>query len=40
MKKWGQPGFERHVAEVQTFYRDQRDKMLKAADTHLAGLGK
>jgi kynurenine/2-aminoadipate aminotransferase len=38
MKKWGKSGFEEHVAEVQNFYKNQRDKMIKAADTHLTGL--
>ena len=39
LKTWGQKGFESHVAQVQNFYKDQRDKMLKAAETHLTGLG-
>ena len=39
MKKWGKSGFEEHVAEVQNFYKNQRDKMIKAADIHLTGLG-
>ena len=40
LKTWGQKGFESHVAQVQNFYKDQRNKMLKAAETHLTGLGK
>ena len=40
LKTWGQKGFENHVAQVQNFYKDQRNKMLKAAETHLTGLGK
>ena len=39
LKTWGQKGFESHVAQVQNFYKDQRNKMLKAAETHLTGLG-
>ena len=40
MKTWGTEGFAAHVGEVQQFYKDQRNKMLTAADKHLTGLGK
>ena len=39
LKTWGQKGFESHVTQVQNFYKDQRNKMLKAAEMHLTGLG-
>jgi len=38
LKTWGQKGFENHVTQVQNFYKDQRNKMLKAAEKHLTGL--
>ncbi|KZS17388.1 Kynurenine/alpha-aminoadipate aminotransferase, mitochondrial [Daphnia magna] len=38
LKQWGQEGFLGHVDRVQKFYSQQREIMLKAAETHLTGL--
>lgn len=37
LKQWGQEGFLGHVDRVQKFYSQQREIMLKAAETHLTG---
>ncbi|XP_057377701.1 kynurenine/alpha-aminoadipate aminotransferase, mitochondrial-like [Daphnia carinata] len=38
LKQWGHEGFLGHVDRVQKFYFQQREIMLKAAETHLTGL--
>ncbi|XP_046652485.1 kynurenine/alpha-aminoadipate aminotransferase, mitochondrial-like [Daphnia pulicaria] len=38
LKQWGVEGFMGHVDRVQNFYLQQREVMLKAAETHLTGL--
>jgi DNA-binding transcriptional MocR family regulator len=37
LKQWGPEGFVQHVDKVRSFYQEQRDHMLKAAETHLKG---
>lgn len=38
LRKWGDEGFNKHIAKLREFYRTQRDTMLQAAEKHLAGL--
>jgi len=38
LDQWGHQGFFSHIEKVEEFYRLRRDKMLRAADSHLAGL--
>ena len=37
LKQWGPEGFAQHVERVRSFYQEQRDHMLKAAEKHLTG---
>jgi len=38
LEQWGHQGFLEHVSKVESFYAGRRDRMLAAADRHLAGL--
>ena len=38
LDQWGHQGFFTHIDNVEQFYKARRDKMLAAADKHLAGL--
>ena len=38
LESWGPDGFSSHVDQVQSFYKEQRNHMLAAADRHLTGL--
>ena len=38
LDQWGQEGFFNHIDNVETFYKNRRDKMLEAADKNLKGL--
>ncbi|KAM8969719.1 kynurenine/alpha-aminoadipate aminotransferase, mitochondrial isoform 3-T3 [Sarcophilus harrisii] len=38
LQQWGEEGFLKHVDRVITFYKEQRDAMLAAADKWLKGL--
>ena len=37
LEQWGISGFLDHVAKVEEFYKERRDKMQQAAEKHLAG---
>ncbi|KAK8736516.1 hypothetical protein OTU49_005050 [Cherax quadricarinatus] len=38
LRDWGEDGFQKHIANLRQFYRDQRNNMVQAAQTHLTGL--
>ena len=38
LDQWGHQGFFTHIDNVEQFYKARRDKMVAAADKHLAGL--
>lgn len=38
LSHWGMDGFEKHVNEVEDFYRNRRDLMNESAKKHLTGL--
>ena len=37
LEQWGISGFLDHVAKVEEFYKERRDKMQLAAEKHLTG---
>lgn len=38
LNQWGHQGFLKHIEQVEQFYQMRRDRMVVAADKHLAGL--
>ena len=38
LSQWGEEGLERHITEVQRFYRHKRDTFVALAEKHLEGL--
>lgn len=38
LTNWGDEGFKKHVSDICQFYKERRDAMIRALETHLTGI--